>query len=138
MKGAMEDAGVSPGDVDYINAHGTSTPLNDAAEARAIRSIWGGGRQPLVSSTKSLIGHAMGAAGAIETLAAIKALEEGTVPPGISLEDPDPLCDLNHVGQTARPKTVQAALKNSFAFGGQNASLVLRAVPSREHANSDS
>jgi 3-oxoacyl-[acyl-carrier-protein] synthase II len=137
MTEALADASVAPQDVDHINAHGTSTPLNDTAEAAAIRSIWPGGRRPLVSSTKSLIGHTMGAAGAIETLAAIKAIHEGIVPPGINLTDLDPQCDLNHVGPEARRTTVSVVLKNSFAFGGQNASLVLRSVSSRRHANPD-
>ncbi len=127
MVEAMRDAGVKPDEVDYINAHGTSTQLNDAAEAKAIETVWAEepGR-PLLSSTKSLIGHALGASGAVETVAVVKTIEEGAVHPGINLVEPDPACQLRHVGPAARQADVRVVLKNSFAFGGQNACLVVR------------
>ena len=127
MRWALEDAGVRPEDVDYINAHGTSTPLNDAAETRAIKTLFGEAayRVP-ISSTKSMIGHAFGAGGAIEAVATIRTLETGRVHPTINHETPDPECDLDYVPNAARSVDVRVALKNSFGFGGQNACLVLR------------
>lgn len=130
MREAMDDAGVSPEEVDYINAHGTSTPRNDIAETRAIKAIFGRRAYEIpVSSTKSLIGHAMGAAGAIETVACIQAIRTGWLHPTINQEKRDPKCDLDFVPNIARRQPVNVILKNSFAFGGQNACLVLKAGP---------
>lgn len=127
MWAAIRSAGLSPEDIDYINAHGTSTPANDANETQAIKKVFGerAYRVP-VSSTKSMIGHLLGAAGAVETIAAIMALYERVIPPTINYEEPDPECDLDYVVNGARRGTVRAVLKNSFGFGGQNACLVLR------------
>ncbi len=124
---ALDDAGLSPEDVDYISAHGTSTTLNDAVETQAIKKALGeyAYRVP-VSATKSLIGHSLGAAAAIETVACIKSIETGAVHPTINLEFPDPKCDLDYVPQMARQVDVRTALNVSFGFGGQNACLALR------------
>lgn len=124
---ALADGGLVPEDIDYINAHGTGTPGNDPTESRAIRHVFGAHADRLaVSSTKSMHGHALGAAGAIELVAAIGALSEGVVPPTTNFIDPDPECDLDYVPNIARDMEVRAALSNSFAFGGLNAVLALR------------
>jgi 3-oxoacyl-[acyl-carrier-protein] synthase II len=127
MQRALADAGLQPEDISYINAHGTSTPKNDVVETRAIRRLFGrhADRMP-VSSTKSMIGHLISAAGAVELAAAILCAETGWVHPTINLERPDPACDLDYVAEGARRVKVETILKNSFAFGGQNASLVVR------------
>jgi len=126
IRWALEDAGVSPADVDYINAHGTSTLLNDAIESRAIRHVFGErAYQVPISSSKSMFGHALGAAGAMETVATVRTILDGIIHPTINLENPDPQCDLDYVPGQARQATVRLALKNSFGFGGQNACLVL-------------
>ena len=125
MQAALTDAGESAESVGYVNAHGTSTPLNDSAESRAIRKVFGDHRV-LVSSTKSMTGHTLGAAGAVEAAATVLALHEGTLPPTINLEDPDPECDVDHVANEARAESVNVALSNSFGFGGQNAVLAIR------------
>ena len=127
MRRALSDAGLQPEDVSYVNAHGTSTPKNDVVETRAIRRLLGphADRVP-VSSTKSMIGHLISAAGAVELAAAILCAEAGWVHPTINLERPDPACDLDYVAEGARRMKVETILKNSFAFGGQNASLVVR------------
>ena len=125
MQAALSDAGESAERVGYVNAHGTSTPLNDAAESRAIRKVFGDHRV-LVSSTKSMTGHTLGAAGSVEAAATALAIHEGTLPPTINLENPDPDCNVDHVGNEARKETVELALSNSFGFGGQNAVLALR------------
>ena len=124
---ALADAAVRPEEIDYINAHGTSTPLNDAAETRAIKRALGEAayRVP-ISATKSMIGHAFGAGGAIESVAVVRTLETGWIHPTINWETPDPDCDLDYVPNTARAAEVRVALKNSFGFGGQNACLVFR------------
>jgi 3-oxoacyl-[acyl-carrier-protein] synthase II len=125
---ALADAGVTPEEVDYINAHGTSTPANDASETLAIKGVFGEAayRVP-VSSTKSMIGHALGASGAIESVACLKAIETGILPPTINYETPDPACDLDYVPNAARRlDNVRCVLKNSFGFGGQNACLVFK------------
>ena len=125
---ALEDAHLQPEDIDYINAHGTSTPANDAAETVAIKRAFGelAYRIP-VSSTKSMIGHALGASGAIESVASIKAILTGIVPPTINYETPDPDCDLDYVpNQSRNIGNVRAVLKNSFGFGGQNVCLILK------------
>ena len=129
MQVALEDAGVGIEDIDYINAHGTSTPANDAAETIAIKGVFGelAYRIP-ISSTKSMIGHALGASGAIESVASIMAIATGIVPPTINYETPDPGCDLDYVPNQARKvESVRCVLKNSFGFGGQNACLVFKA-----------
>jgi nodulation protein E len=127
MRRALADAKLAPEDVDYINAHGTGTPANDPTETRAIRQTFGERADALaVSSTKSMHGHALGAAGAIELVATIGALRDCVVPPTANFVDPDPACDLDYVPNVAREMSVRAALSNSFAFGGLNAVLALR------------
>ncbi len=127
IRWAMEDAGVSPDDIDYINAHGTSTPLNDVSETRAVKKALGEAAYKVaVSSTKSMIGHTFGAAGAIESVATIRSLETGIIHPTINLDTPDPECDLDYVPNKARRADLRVALKNSFGFGGQNACLIYR------------
>jgi len=125
MLAACADAGISPDEVDYINAHGTSTVPNDRTEMLAVRRIWGE-RTPPVSSTKSMTGHTLGAAGALEAVACIRALVTGVLPPTINLDALDPACAADHVAPTARPAPVAVAMSNSFGFGGHNASLVFR------------
>jgi 3-oxoacyl-[acyl-carrier-protein] synthase II len=127
MRVALDDAGISAGDVDYINAHGTSTPLNDASETRAIKTALGEHAYNVpINSTKSMAGHLLGAAGAIEALACIKAITEGIIHPTINYTTPDPECDLDYVPNQARKADVRIALSNSFGFGGHNACIVLR------------
>ncbi|HET7063784.1 MAG TPA: beta-ketoacyl-[acyl-carrier-protein] synthase family protein [Rudaea sp.] len=122
LSAALADAGLNTDDVDYINAHGTGTPANDPTESKAIRRVFGANADALcVSSTKSMHGHALGAAGAIELVAAIGALREGIIPPTANFIDADPECDLDYVPNVAREKPVRAVLSNSFAFGGLNA-----------------
>jgi 3-oxoacyl-[acyl-carrier-protein] synthase II len=127
MRWALEDAQVTPEEVDYINAHGSSTPLNDAVETKAIKGVFGERAYQIpVSSTKSMLGHAMGASGALETIACTLAIQDGMLPPTINYEFPDPECDLNYVPNQAQEKTVDIALNNSFGLGGQNACLVIK------------
>ena len=127
MRLALNDACLAPSDVDYINAHGTGTHLNDSTETRAIHLAFGEQARALaVSSTKGVHGHALGAAGALELVGAISALREQTVPPTANFIDPDPECDLDYVPNVARTMAVRAVLSNSFAFGGLNAVLALR------------
>jgi nodulation protein E len=124
---ALTDAGLDAADVGYINAHGTATPANDPTETKAIRRVFGAYADKLaVSSTKSMHGHALGAAGAIEMIAAIGALRHGIIPPTANFIDPDPACDLDYVPNTAREKAVSAVLSNSFAFGGLNSVVALK------------
>ena len=128
MRGALRIAGLAPEEVGYINAHGTGTPGNDPVETRAIRSVFGAHADKLaVSSTKSMHGHALGAAGAIEAVATVLALKHGILPPTANFTVADPECDLDYVPNQARPQQAEAALSNSFAFGGLNAVLAFRA-----------
>ena len=120
---ALQDAGVDPDEVGYVNAHGTSTKVNDRVETLAIRSVFGD-RRVAVSSTKSMIGHTLGAAGAIEAAATVLAVHHGVLPPTINYETPDPECDLDVVANEARDEHVGVAISNAFGFGGQNAVLV--------------
>ena len=124
MREALADAGVSPADVGYVNAHGTSTPPNDRIETLALKQVFGD-KVPPVSSTKSMTGHTLGAAGALEAVACVLALNAQTLPPTINQETADPDCDLDYVANAARPAALRVALTNSFGFGGHNASLVI-------------
>lgn len=127
MRRAMKDASLNAGDVDYINAHGTSTPLNDKCETMAIKGALGEAAQRvMVSSTKSMTGHLLGAAGGVESVACAMALKHGVVPPTINYTTPDPECDLDYVPNTARQQAIGACLNNSFGFGGHNATLAFR------------
>ncbi len=123
---ALEDAGVAREEVDYVNAHATSTPLGDTAETNALKTVFGEDAYRIpVSATKSLIGHGLGASGGMETVATVKTIETGMIHPTINQEVPDPTCDLDYVPNEARQAAVRVALKNSFGFGGQNSCLVL-------------
>jgi nodulation protein E len=129
MRSALADADMRPEEIGYINAHGTGTPANDSTETAAIRTVFGAHAESLmVSSTKSMHGHTLGAAGAIEAIATIMALHCGTVPPTANYTTPDPACDLNVVPNESRPAHLESALSNSFAFGGLNAVVALRRV----------
>ena len=127
MREALADAGAQPGDVGYINAHGTSTPPNDRVETVAVKGVFGPSTPP-VSSTKSMTGHTLGAAGALESLACIQALRTGILPPTINQDEPDPECDLDVVANHARRVPIELALSNSFGFGGHNVTLAFRRV----------
>lgn len=127
MLNALKDAGISPADIQHINAHGTSTPAGDLAECRAVKSVFGEHAYSLtVSSTKSMTGHLLGAAGAIETIFTVLAIKDQIAPPTINLDDPEPECDLNFVAHKAQAQKIQIALNNSFGFGGTNGTLVFR------------
>ena len=129
MTAAMRDAGIDPSDVDYLNAHGTSTPAGDVGETIAIKRAFDGAAADLaVSSTKSTTGHLLGAAGVAEAIFCAMAIRYGVIPPTTNLEDPDPECDLDYVPNEARETKVRTAMSNSFGFGGTNGSLVLRAI----------
>ena len=130
MAMAMKHAKVNPQEVDYINAHGTSTPVGDVCETKAMKLAFGDYARHglLVSSTKSMTGHLLGAAGAIEMAASVLAMRDGIVPPTINLDNPDPECDLDYVPHRAREKKVRVAISNSFGFGGHNSSVVIKAV----------
>jgi 3-oxoacyl-(acyl-carrier-protein) synthase len=129
MRRALDRAGLLPADLGYLNAHGTSTPLNDRAEATAIHQVFNSHTDHLpVSSTKSMTGHLLGAAGALESVACIKAIGTGMIPPTINLDSPDDDCQLDHVAGGARRVEVRSALNNSCGFGGHNASLVFTAI----------
>lgn len=126
MRSALDDAGLSVNEIGYINAHGTSTQLNDKSETAAIKSVFGKLAYSIpASSTKSMTGHLLGAAGALEAVICIKTLEDGILPPTINYETPDPECDLDYVPNQARPAIVQNIMSNSFGFGGHNASIIL-------------
>jgi 3-oxoacyl-[acyl-carrier-protein] synthase II len=127
MANALKSAGISPEAVDYINAHGTGTPINDRVETIAIKRFFGKKSESIpVSSIKSALGHCLGAAGAVEAVATILALYHGVLPPTLNYQEPDPDCDLDYVPNEARVADIQVALSNSFAFGGNNTTLVFR------------
>lgn len=129
MREALAQGATSPEEVDYVNAHGTGTPHNDVVETRAIKSVLGEhAREVAVSSIKSIIGHCLGAAGALEALACVLAIRHGFIPPTVGLRERDPECDLDYVPEVARPAEIRTALSNSHGFGGNNAALVLRAT----------
>jgi len=127
MELALKDAGISPEDVDYINAHGTGTPLNDLAETKAIKKVFKDHAYKLmISSTKSMIGHLLGGAGGVEAVFTVLSLVEGIIPPTINLEEPDPECDLDYVPNFARKADIKIAMSNGFGFGGTNACLIFK------------
>jgi len=127
MSAALNDARMNPGDIDYINAHGTSTPPNDLYETQAIKKIFGDYAKKIpVSSTKSMTGHLLGATGAVEAIISMMALCEGIIPPTTNLDNPDPECDLDYVPHTIRKKNIRTAMSNTFGFGGVNAVLILK------------
>jgi 3-oxoacyl-[acyl-carrier-protein] synthase II len=127
MRSTLADAGAAPGDVGYLNAHGTSTPYNDKVETHAVKQVFNGaGTPPPVSSTKSAIGHLLGAAGAVEAIACLEAVRRGVLPPTLNYAQPDPECDLDYVPEGPREAPgLELALSNSFGFGGQNACLAI-------------
>jgi 3-oxoacyl-[acyl-carrier-protein] synthase II len=125
MRLALRDAGLQPADISYINAHGTSTELNDASETRAIKGVFGDHAYQIpISSTKSVTGHLMGSAGSVEAVFSIKAITEQFVPPTINLHTPDPACDLNYTPNVGVPAAITHVMSNSFGFGGHNAVLI--------------
>ena len=127
MRNALKDAGLETGEVDYINAHGTSTPAGDLAENIAVKSLFGDhAKKLLVSSTKSMTGHLLGAAGGVEAVFSVLAMRDNVAPPTINLDQPDEGCDLDYVPHEARQHPINVALSNSFGFGGTNASVVFR------------
>jgi 3-oxoacyl-[acyl-carrier-protein] synthase II len=127
MKMAIKDAGITPEDVDYINAHGTSTPLNDLTETLAIKAVFGGHAKKVpISATKSMTGHLLGAAGSTEAIFTVLAIRDGIMPPTINYEEPDPQCDLDYVPNVARRKPLRTAMSNAFGFGGTNATLIFK------------
>ena len=127
MTNAINDAEIRPSEIDYINAHGTSTPLGDIAETTALKKVFGD-NVPQISSTKSMTGHTLGAAGAIESIFCIQAINHGIIPPTINLDKPDPLCDLNYTPLVSVEKDVRVAMNNSFGFGGTNSTLVFKQI----------
>ncbi len=127
MRIALKEAGLEPGEIDYINAHGTSTLINDRSETIAMKAVFGSEAYRLpISSTKSMIGHLLGAAGAIEAAICVLAIQNGVIPPTINLDNPDPDCDLDYVPNVARHVEVNTTLSNVFGFGGHNSTLILR------------
>ena len=127
MEMALKHAKLNPNEVDYVNAHGTSTGLGDVCETKAIKRVFGDYAKDglIVSSTKSMTGHLLGAAGGVELAACVKAINNGIIPPTINLDNPDPQCDLDYVPHIAREVKIERALSNSFGFGGHNASLLV-------------
>lgn len=126
MRAALKDAGVTPSEIGYVNAHGTSTPQNDKSETAAIRSVFGAAADDLVvGSTKSMTGHLLGAAGAVEAVVCVLVCSEGLIPPTINLQTPDPECDLDYAAEGKREKAVEVAISNSFGFGGHNACVAI-------------
>jgi 3-oxoacyl-[acyl-carrier-protein] synthase II len=129
MRSAVEDAGIDPSAIGYVNAHGTSTPAGDVAECLAVKSVMGAAASNVaVSSTKSMIGHLLGAAGSVEAIFSVLALRDGVLPPTINLDNPDEGCDLNFVPNTAQEAAIEVAVSNSFGFGGTNGSLVFKKI----------
>lgn len=129
MAAALEDAGLGPERIGYVKAHGTATPTNDSIEARAIQRVFGEGTRVPVSSVKSMIGHSLGASGAVEAVAAVLALADGVLPPTLHLDDADPECDLAHVVEPSPCPGMEAVMANAFGFGGNNSSMVFRRLP---------
>ena len=126
MDNAIRKAGISKNDIDYINTHGTSTPMGDTIETKAIKELFGEHAYEMaVTSTKGATGHMMGAGGVTETIACVKAIQEGIIPPTLNLTTPDDACDLNYVPNKAVKRTVNYAMTNAFGFGGQNSSLII-------------
>lgn len=128
MEAAIKDAGLNPTDIGYINAHGTSTPVGDIAETDAVKNIYGANTPPPMSSTKSVTGHLLGAAGGIEAIFSVLALRDNVLPPTANLENPDPACDLDYVADGAREVELQHTLSNSFGFGGTNGSMIFSKI----------
>jgi len=129
MEAAVRDSGLDIDAISYINAHGTSTPLGDIAETRAMKSVFGSHANKLaVSSTKSTTGHLLGAAGAIEAVFGVMSIVDQVAPPTINLDNPDPQCDLDYIPNTAREMEIKAVLSNSFGFGGTNGSLIFSRI----------
>jgi 3-oxoacyl-[acyl-carrier-protein] synthase II len=129
MQNALRDAGMEPAEIDYINAHGTSTPAGDLAETEAVKAVFGADTKIPVSSTKSATGHLLGAAGGVEAIFGILALRDQVAPPTLNLDNPDPDCDLDYVPHQARKMPIKAMLSNSFGFGGTNGSLIFKTAP---------
>ena len=130
MRNALRRAGIAPDKIDYINAHGTSTPLGDEIELGAVKRLFGGHAYELsMSSTKSAIGHLLGAAGSVEAIFSILAIRDGVVPPTLNLDNPSPSCDIDLVPKQAKERKVNYVLSNSFGFGGTNASLIFAGPP---------
>ena len=127
MVAALNDANLNADDVDYINAHGTSTPMGDLAETNAIKEVFKN-KIPSISSTKSMTGHTLGAAGALESVFSIMTLKDNIIPPTINLNNPDPKCDLDYTPNIAREKKVKIVMNNSFVFGGTNSSLIFKSL----------
>jgi 3-oxoacyl-[acyl-carrier-protein] synthase II len=133
MRRALQEGDVAAAEIDYINAHGTGTPLNDVMETRAVKAVFGSHAYHIpVTSTKSMVGHCLGAAGAIEALASLLAIREGFIPPTATLKNADPECDLDYVPQASRPATLRTVLSNSYGFGGNNTSLIIRRCEEKE------
>ena len=128
MTNALKDAELNPSDVGYLNAHGTSTPLGDVAETKGVKSVFGDNPDILVSSTKSMIGHLLGAAGSVEAIFTIMSLKDQKIAPTINLDNPSPECDLDYVPNVARDVELRAAASNSFGFGGTNGTLIFGTV----------
>ena len=128
MRNALTDANLNPGEIDYINAHGTSTPQGDVAETLSIKSVFGADTTVPISSSKSMVGHLLGAAGAVEGIFSVLAVANDVAPPTINLDNPDPACDLDYIPHEAREMPISAALSNSFGFGGTNGTLIFTAV----------
>jgi 3-oxoacyl-[acyl-carrier-protein] synthase II len=136
MRAAMEDAGVTPREIGFVNAHGTATRANDLCESRSLRRILGDAAPGVwVASNKSFFGHLLGAAGVVETVATLLGLEQGRVPPNLHLEHPDPAAELRLVGPRSEPVSSPLAMKNSFGFGGGNAVLILGKAPGGDRQN---